>query len=53
MRNETKILSITNANTGRAKALMEVTFFFFFFGILMTLRCVQLFHSPSNRKALG
>lgn len=29
MRNETKILSITNANTGRAKALMEVTFFFF------------------------
>ena len=31
MRNETKILSITNANTGRAKALMEVTFFFFFF----------------------
>lgn len=52
MRNETKILSITNANTDRAKALMEVTFFFFF-GILMTLRCVQLFHSPSNRKALG
>lgn len=45
-----QILSISNVNTDRAKALMEVTFSFWH---THDFEMCPTFHSTSNRKALG